>query len=306
MGGWLFVMLIIGLGILGSQIDSDTKETISESQSKIHKMNELVIHPYTDEDSIAVKLLEASIIIDQKTPKGIILGESFEKRDPGKYTLKISMDITNLGNKDYEKYPYNFELVSSEGKRYSPETKLGSLFGDYYSKGENFRTTITFIVKPPLTGYTLEMTQPWSNVETKINLDPIVQLRPNLCQGKATCVAGFITNVVDGDTLNLENIENGEEIRIRLSLVDTPEKNEEGFVTASDFTAGLCSVGTYALFDEDDGQTQGSFGRLIGKVYCEGILLNEKLLEHSIARVDTRFCQDSEYGSEDWAMKFGC
>jgi len=299
-------MSIIALAIAGSQNDSETEVTISESDSKIHKMNELVIHSYTDEDTIAVKLLDASIVIDQKTPKGSFLGSSYEIREPGKYHLKINLEITNLGNEDYEKYPYDFKLVSSDGKRYTPETKLGSIFGSSYSKGENFKTSIKYLVDPPLANYTLEMSQSWSDVKTKISIDDIEKFKPSLCQGTATCVAGLITKVVDGDTLDLEDVETGEEIRIKLTLVDTPEKNEELFDTAKGFTEGLCSIGTYVLFDEDDGQTQGSFGRLIGKLYCEGVLLNKKLLEHDLATIDTRFCQDSEYASEDWVTQFGC
>jgi len=30
------------------------------------------------------------------------------------------------------------------------------------------------------------------------------------------------------------------------------------------------------------------------------------LLETHLAVIDSRFCDESEYGQEDWAVKYGC
>jgi endonuclease YncB( thermonuclease family) len=46
------------------------------------------------------------------------------------------------------------------------------------------------------------------------------------CQGKADCFDGTVTEVVDGDTLDVNNV------RIRLALIDAPEKNESGYSEA--------------------------------------------------------------------------
>ena len=146
------------------------------------------------------------------------------------------------------------------------------------------------------------MVLPSNDAEIRISLNELEKIRPSLCEGNADCIAGFVTKVVDGDTLDIRNVENNEEIRIRLALVDTPEKGEENYDNASNFTEGLCPVGSYVLFDEDDGQTEGSFGREIGLVYCEGVLLNEKLLEHDLAIIDSRFCGQSEYAQKSWAI----
>jgi hypothetical protein len=70
-------------------------------------------------------------------------------------------------------------------------------------------------------------------------------------------LAGKVNHVVDGDTLDINDI------RIRLSLVDTPERGDPGFKEATQFVVKLC-LGENAEVDMDDGQRRGSFGREIG------------------------------------------
>ena len=122
------------------------------------------------------------------------------------------------------------------------------------------------------------------------------------CQGEADCFTGTVTAIVDGDTLDVNNI------RVRLSLVNTPERGDSGYSEAKRFTESKCPIGSEALVDEDDGQRGGSFGRLIGLVYCgnEGLLLNEHLLNEGHARIFRDFCGVSEFTEKDWVQKFGC
>ena len=47
-------------------------------------------------------------------------------------------------------------------------------------------------------------------------------------------LAGKVNHVVDGDTLDINDI------RIRLSLVDTPERGDPGFKEATQFVVKLC------------------------------------------------------------------
>ena len=62
-------------------------------------------------------------------------------------------------------------------------------------------------------------------------------------------------------------------------------------------------MGTKALVDEDDGQKEGSFDRLIGLVYCgnDGIdnkkSLNELLLGGGYAVIYQDFCNIIEFSS---------
>jgi len=122
------------------------------------------------------------------------------------------------------------------------------------------------------------------------------------CKGKADCFEGVITEVVDGDTLDVNNV------RIRLALVNTPEVDEAGYSDAKQFTETKCKVGTRAMVDEDDGQKGGSFGRMIGLVYCENMdsSLNKALMTTGNAQIFKEYCDVSEFASTGWALKFGC
>ena len=110
-------------------------------------------------------------------------------------------------------------------------------------------------------------------------------------------LAGKVNHVVDGDTLDINDI------RIRLSLVDTPERGDPGFKEATQFVVKLC-LGENAEVDMDDGQRRGSFGREIGVVYCDGKNLNEQLMENNLGIIDTRFCEKSEFSNEKWAKPY--
>jgi hypothetical protein len=107
-------------------------------------------------------------------------------------------------------------------------------------------------------------------------------------------ISGPVTYVVDGDTLEVN------QIRIRLSLVNTPEVGEAGFGSAKNFVEDLC-LDKNAEVDIDDGQRQGSFGREIGVVYCDGANLNSELMSKGYALISTEFCDISEFSTEHWA-----
>jgi hypothetical protein len=128
----------------------------------------------------------------------------------------------------------------------------------------------------------------------------------NECQGQADCFRGTVTEVIDGDTLDIDNV------RVRLALVNTPERGENGYKEAVDFVQSVCDIGTTGLVDEDDGQKEGSFDRVIGLIYCgnDNInnkkSLNELLLERGYAVIYQDFCGISEFSSSSWAQSRGC
>lgn len=112
-------------------------------------------------------------------------------------------------------------------------------------------------------------------------------------------ISGPVTKVVDGDTIDVNDI------RIRLSLVDTPERGQPGFQEATDFVKELCQ-GKDAQVDIDDGQRGGDrYGRELGVVYCgdDNININNELIKNSLAIIDTRFCENSEFANENWAKQ---
>jgi len=117
------------------------------------------------------------------------------------------------------------------------------------------------------------------------------------CKGTAACFTDTVEYIVDGDTLDVGST------RIRLALVNTPEVGQPGYAEAKQFTAQLCLVGSQALVDEDDGQTSGSYGRMVAVVYCGGANLNAELLRSGFAVLVTYYCGVSEFAKESWT---GC
>jgi len=301
-GAWLFLILIIALAVIGSSNNAK----IEKLNSKSFEMNEVATHPLSKDENIAVKVTKAEITFDKKTPRVCVFDSCIDDRKAGMNILTVTMEITNLAKEPYIDNPSQFELEDANGKKYSPISNSYRVGINKVSKGETYSTQISYNVIPPVSSYNLLIKPYWGDVKTIIHLNGLYKVLPSLCEGTARCFGGFVTNIVDGDTLDIVDIESKQIQRIRLALVDTPEKGEKLFDNAKDFTAGFCPVNSYVVFDEDDGQTEGSYDRIIGKVFCEGKLLNEILLEHDLAKIDSRFCTESEYGSESWVTAYGC
>lgn len=108
---------------------------------------------------------------------------------------------------------------------------------------------------------------------------------------------GIVNYVVDGDTLDINDI------RIRLALVDTPERGQDGYKEAREFVKNLC-LNKKGEVDIDDGQRRGDrYGREIGVVYCDGINVNKELVENNLTKIYTEYCDISEFSKEEWAIK---
>jgi len=121
------------------------------------------------------------------------------------------------------------------------------------------------------------------------------------CSGNARCITGVVTKVIDGDTIKVDGQS------IRFALASAPELGSYGAgVKETEFIQSICPVGSTALVDEDDEQTQGSYGRIVGVVYCNGMNLNSELLDSGMGYMEFRFCDISEFGNSDWAIKHGC
>jgi len=118
------------------------------------------------------------------------------------------------------------------------------------------------------------------------------------------CTTVIIAQVVDGDTVKFLS-DDGEEIRIRLALVNAAELTVPSGEEAKIFAESQCSSGSESVFILDRGQ-KPSFDREIGLVFCSETSLNELLLENDYAEIDPRFCGRSEFGGLDWAVKYGC
>ncbi len=120
------------------------------------------------------------------------------------------------------------------------------------------------------------------------------------CSGSAACFTGYVTEIIDGDTIRVDGNS------IRFALIDTPEAGEYGYGPARDFVGRICPVGSSVLVDEDDLQTQGSYGRMIAVIYCNEMNLNKEVLDRGYAGLITDFCSKSEFSSTLWAQQHGC
>jgi len=169
----------------------------------------------------------------------------------------------------------------------------------------------TFTVAEPHTSQETE-NEPEEKLDPVINLeesqtDKILTLdstkyltKEPQCKGDARCFSGFLTRVIDGDTIVVGDKS------IRFALVNTPEWGDYDYVQAGKYIETICPLGSRVLVDEDDGQTEGSYGRIIGKINCNHLNLNEEILEVGHAEILTKFCSVSEFAEELWAQKFGC
>jgi len=107
---------------------------------------------------------------------------------------------------------------------------------------------------------------------------------------------GIVTKVVDGDTLDINGT------RIRLALVDTPERGQAGFDQAKEFVESIC-LGKRGELDVDSGQRRGDrYGREVGVVYCDSVNINEKLMTGKLAKILVEFCDISEFSKENWTI----
>jgi len=133
-----------------------------------------------------------------------------------------------------------------------------------------------------------------------IQVEQTAEPLPVDCSGSAGCFTGDVTEIVDGDTIKVDGQS------IRFALANTPEYGQAGYDQATKFIRAICPVGSAVLVDEDDGQTQRSYGRIIAVVHCNNINLNQALLEQGFAEISTKFCNVSEFSDESWAQNYGC
>lgn len=112
------------------------------------------------------------------------------------------------------------------------------------------------------------------------------------------CIERNVTRVTDGDTLDVEG-----DLQIRLVLVDAPELYETGGSAAQLYLENLC-LNSLALIDEDDFQIgDDPYGRVIAVVYCRGTNANAAMISSGHAETYYEFCDESEFGKEEWT---GC
>jgi endonuclease YncB( thermonuclease family) len=90
---------------------------------------------------------------------------------------------------------------------------------------------------------------------------------------------GVVIGVIDGDTLDVE-LESGEEARVRLIGIDTPESGEACYGQAMQVHAIL--VGDVVTLVRDVSETD-RYGRLLRYVFAGGVFVNAELVRRGYA-----------------------
>ena len=105
-----------------------------------------------------------------------------------------------------------------------------------------------------------------------------------------------VTNVIDGDTLDIDIPDNENEYtRIRLLGIDAPETNTENGPMyfgrqATEFAKNLILEKEVCIYLDEGNDTRGKYGRLLAYVQLpDGSFLNEVLLSEGFVYADLRF-----------------
>ena len=117
----------------------------------------------------------------------------------------------------------------------------------------------------------------------------------------------FCTNVIDGDTLEVDVIkkiskniivyDNVKTMRIRLVGINTPEKGKQGYSVSKNFVEKICK--NKILYLNIDNQTPiDRYGRVLGVIIVDEKNLNQILLKERLAEI--MFLPPSEFNPFEW------
>ena len=106
-------------------------------------------------------------------------------------------------------------------------------------------------------------------------------------------INGKVIKVADGDTITILTPGN-EQIKIRLSAVDTPESSQAFGKRAKQFTSRM----VYKKNVQVEKETVDRYGRTVGFVYIDGANLNEEIIRNGHGWVYRKYCT-ADY-CNDW------
>ena len=222
--------------------------------------------------------------------------------------IQITSDIVNQQNRE-QKFAYLVMIQDDTGTTESLSWIDGTLNSESF-----FSPSSSWI--PQKEGNYVATMFVWESVDNPTALSPPISMEflvdkestrkitsssDDSCIGDELCISETVIRIVDGDTLYLQG-----GYKVRLSLVNTPEKHEIGFHDATKFTSEICPVTGTAIFDQDDKQPRDVYDRMIGKITCNGKVLNSELLYAGHASILKQYCSTSEFSEESWAKEFGC
>ncbi len=117
------------------------------------------------------------------------------------------------------------------------------------------------------------------------------------CPINGQCITGTVTKIVAGHTIHVDGQS------VRFALATAPKSIGE---ESRNFIHTICPVGTEVLIDEEYSHIEDINFNIIGVVYCNGMNLNQELLDSGLGNFETRFCNSSKFAGDSWALKYGC
>ncbi len=130
-------------------------------------------------------------------------------------------------------------------------------------------------------------------------------------QGVNGNLSATVNKVLSGDKITV-NLADGQTMKVRLSLIDIPEQDKEGWKEAKEAIEDKCKPGADALVDVDEGESK-FFGN-VALVFCEAesttedatvtkywLNINEYLLKAKYAKGVSEYCLHSTFKSVAWS-----
>lgn len=97
-----------------------------------------------------------------------------------------------------------------------------------------------------------------------------------------------VSRVIDGDTVRMRC--DGEEMKVRLLRIDTPERDEPRYREATEALRRLLDGrDVHFSYDEPGRPARGNYGRLLVYLHAEGRNINVEMVRAGWSRFDTRW-----------------
>jgi len=113
--------------------------------------------------------------------------------------------------------------------------------------------------------------------------------------GNARSFTGKVTGIINGDTIQVDGQS------VRLALASTPEVNTPMGLAAKQYLLQICPIGSAVTVNEDDGQTEDSYDRIVALVKCNGVTLNAAVIEKGFGHLSFVNCDKSEFSDQAWS-----
>lgn len=100
---------------------------------------------------------------------------------------------------------------------------------------------------------------------------------------------GQVVSVTDGDTIKVLDPA-GQQVKVRLYGIDTPEKKQSFGQAATKHTANMIAGKTVEIEEVD----RDRYGRIVGIVLVGGVNVNQELVKNGYAWVYKQYCKKPE------------